>query len=73
MRASVWKQDRKGSRWRRLGVLHVHNYGALPFKFPLPFGDAPQKNGWPRYCWYTMEEQQLTIFDYTETARQHHV
>jgi hypothetical protein len=63
MRVSIWKQDRKRQRWRRLGVVIIDAAGALPFKSIIPYGDTPLWPHWPRLCWYSMERHDWDLFD----------
>lgn len=55
MRVSIWKQDRHGARWYRVGVIEYAAAGALPFKRPIPHGDSVLRKSWPRVCWYSLE------------------
>jgi len=62
MRVSIWKQDRKGVRWRRIGVVIVDLAGPWWFKKPIPHGASPLRIEYPRYCWYTMESVNYSLF-----------
>lgn len=63
MRVSIWRQDRKGTRWRRLGVVILDLRGALPFKKNIPCGKGQEFFTWPRLSWYPLERSELDLFD----------
>jgi len=62
MRVSVWQQDRKGARWRRLGVVEFEACGAGCFKRALPHGDDVKEKSWPRVAWYPIESCEFEMF-----------
>jgi hypothetical protein len=55
MRVSIWKQDKLGAHWRRLGVVEAELAGAWPFKVLVSFREYALPRCWPRYCYHTME------------------
>jgi hypothetical protein len=68
MRVSIWKQDRKGKRWRRIGVVALDAGGALPFKTLIPHGEDTLPERWPCHCWYTIERHAWSLFDHEGRA-----
>lgn len=63
MKVSIWRQDQKGARWYRLGVVVVEVGGRLPFRTMIAHGDGPLLPIWPRSCWYSMEKHEWDLFD----------
>jgi hypothetical protein len=62
MRISVWKQDRAGKRWRRVGVVEAQPAGAWPFKVLVSFREYALPRKWPRWHYQTMEVPQPWLF-----------
>jgi len=63
MKISLWRQDKSGAHWRRLGVVEVDFARALPFKRPIPLGDKALARRWPRFHFQTMEVVQPSLFE----------
>lgn len=63
MRVSIWKQERKGARWRRIGVVTLDMGGRLPWRRIIRHGDSLHKQEWPRFCWYALERDQYSLFN----------
>jgi len=62
MRVSIWRQERKGAHWYRLGVVEFSYQSASPFRFTIPHGDDALQSSWPRVCYYPIERQQFDLF-----------
>jgi len=63
MRVSIWRQDKKGARWYRIGVIVCSASGSLPFTRAIPHGDDHLVGTWPRICWYSLERHGWELFD----------
>lgn len=68
MRIAIWKQDRKGAPWRRLGVVRLDMGRQWPFKKSIRHGEAGQDPFWPRHCWYSIERDAWSLFDHEGRA-----
>jgi hypothetical protein len=67
MRVSLWKQERKGARWYRFGVVIFDRGGEMPFKRTVRHGAGNLPKSWPRICWYELEREYYG--DLTDTRR----
>lgn len=64
MKISLWRQDKKGDRWCRVGVVVIDPAAMLPFRRGIPHGDDRMLELWPRLCWYSLEKHQWDLFDH---------
>lgn len=63
MRVSIWKQDAKGKRWRRICVVQLVAWSEWPFKRAIPHGDSiSDGHRFPRYGYYPLEGVQFELF-----------
>ena len=69
MRISIWRQDRKGAHWRRLGVVDLARSGPWPFKRNPPHGDGTLEKSWPRLAWYSLQVEQYDLFGKERSVR----
>jgi hypothetical protein len=62
MKISIWKQDKSGAHWRRIGVVDAHLAGEWPFRVLVSFREYALPRRWPRWHYQTMEVCQPSLF-----------